>query len=87
MRASGNDISGGQKQRILIAWAVYKDPHYIFLDEATSALDSENEKVIHERLHEFFKGKTVLIIAHRLSIVKHLVPIINVHLQSSWYFY
>ncbi|GAA3724424.1 hypothetical protein GCM10022422_01830 [Flavobacterium ginsengisoli] len=68
--ASGNDISGGQKQRILIARAVYKDPHYIFLDEATSALDSENEKIIHERLHEFFKGKTVLIIAHRLSTVK-----------------
>lgn len=69
--ASGNGISGGQKQRILIARAVYKNPHYIFFDEATSALDSENEKIIHDNLQEFFKGKTVVIIAHRLSTVKN----------------
>jgi ATP-binding cassette subfamily B protein len=74
--ASGNGISGGQKQRILIARAVYKNPHYIFFDEATSALDSENEKIIHDNLQQFFKGKTVLIIAHRLSTVKNADQII-----------
>jgi ATP-binding cassette subfamily B protein len=69
--ASGTGISGGQRQRILIARAVYKNPQYIFFDEATSALDAENEKKIHDNLQEFFKGKTVLIIAHRLSTVKN----------------
>jgi ATP-binding cassette subfamily B protein len=73
---SGNGISGGQKQRILIARAVYKNPHYIFFDEATSALDAENEKVIHDNLQQFFKEKTVLIIAHRLSTVKNADQII-----------
>jgi ATP-binding cassette subfamily B protein len=74
--ASGNGISGGQKQRILIARAVYKNPHYIFFDEATSALDAENEKIIHDNLQDFFKGKTVVIIAHRLSTVKNADNII-----------
>jgi ATP-binding cassette, subfamily B, bacterial len=74
--ASGNGISGGQKQRILIARAVYKNPHYIFFDEATSALDAENEKIIHDNLQQFFRGKTVLIIAHRLSTVKNADQII-----------
>lgn len=74
--ASGNGISGGQKQRILIARAVYKNPHYIFFDEATSALDADNEKIIHDNLQEFFKGKTVLIIAHRLSTVRNADQII-----------
>ena len=69
--AAGNGLSGGQKQRMLIARAVYKNPHYIFFDEATSALDAENEKIIHDNLQEFFKGKTVIIIAHRLSTVKN----------------
>jgi ATP-binding cassette, subfamily B, bacterial len=73
---SGIELSGGQKQRILIARAVYKNPQYIFFDEATSALDSENEKIIHENLQTFFKGKTVLIIAHRLSTVKNADQII-----------
>ena len=74
--ASGNGISGGQKQRILIARAVYKNPHYIFFDEATSALDAENEKIIHDNLQQFFKGKTVLVIAHRLSTVKNADQIV-----------
>lgn len=74
--ASGNGISGGQKQRILIARAVYKNPQYVFFDEATSALDAENEKIIHDNLQQFFKGKTVLIIAHRLSTVKNADQII-----------
>ncbi|WP_128331588.1 peptidase domain-containing ABC transporter [Apibacter sp. HY039] len=74
--SSGNDVSGGQKQRILIARAVYKDPQYIFFDEATSALDAENERIIHDNLQDFYKGKTVVIIAHRLSTVKNADQII-----------
>jgi ATP-binding cassette subfamily B protein len=73
---SGNGISGGQRQRILIARAVYKNPQYIFFDEATSSLDSENEKIIHDNLQGFFKDKTVVIIAHRLSTVKNADKII-----------
>ncbi|GEJ45975.1 peptidase domain-containing ABC transporter [Chryseobacterium sp. ON_d1] len=74
--AAGNGISGGQKQRLLIARAVYKDPHFIFFDEATSALDANNEKVIHDNLQKFFSGKTVVIIAHRLSTVKNADQIV-----------
>ncbi len=69
--AEGNGISQGQKQRILIARAVYKDPEYIFFDEATNALDANNEKVIMENLESFFKGRTVVVVAHRLSTVKN----------------
>ncbi len=66
----GNGISQGQRQRILIARAVYKNPEFIFLDEATNALDANNEKEIMKHLHEFYKGKTVVVVAHRLSTVK-----------------
>lgn len=72
----GCGISQGQRQRILIARAVYKDPEYIFLDEATNSLDANNEKIIMQNLHEFYKGKTVLIVAHRLSTVRHADNII-----------
>lgn len=69
--AEGNGISQGQKQRILIARAVYKNPTYIFFDEATNALDANNESVIMQNLEDFFEGKTVVIVAHRLSTVKN----------------
>lgn len=66
----GVGLSQGQKQRILIARAVYKNPEYIFLDEATNALDAENERVIVGNLNDFYRGKTVVVVAHRLSTVK-----------------
>jgi len=67
----GQDISQGQRQRILIARAVYKNQEFIFFDEATNALDANNEKVIMENLNAFFQGKTVVVVAHRLSTVKN----------------
>lgn len=66
----GNGISQGQKQRLLIARAVYKNPEFLFFDEATNALDANNEKEIMGHLHEFYQGKTVVVVAHRLSTVK-----------------
>ncbi|MDN5422824.1 MAG: peptidase domain-containing ABC transporter, partial [Chryseobacterium sp.] len=72
----GVGISGGQKQRLFIARAVYKSPEYLFFDEATSALDANNEKVIMKNMTQFFKGKTAVIIAHRLSTVKHADKIV-----------
>jgi len=72
----GHGLSQGQKQRILIARAVYKNPEYIFFDEATNALDANNEKVIMQNLDTFFKGKTVVVVAHRLSTVKHADQIV-----------
>jgi ATP-binding cassette subfamily B protein len=72
----GHGLSTGQKQRILIARAVYKEPDYIFFDEATNALDSSNEKKIMENLASFFKGKTVVVVAHRLSTVKNADQIV-----------
>lgn len=73
---NGVGLSQGQKQRILIARAVYKDPDFIFLDEATNALDAKNEKTIVENLNKFYKGRTVVIVAHRLSTVKNADQII-----------
>lgn len=72
----GIGLSQGQKQRILIARAVYKNPRYIFLDEATNALDANNERAIVENLNHFYKGKTVVVVAHRLSTVKNADQII-----------
>ena len=66
----GNGISQGQRQRMLIARVVYKNPHYIFFDEATNALDANNEREIMMNLHRFYKGKTVVVVAHRLSTVR-----------------
>lgn len=72
----GVGLSQGQKQRILIARAVYKNPDFIFLDEATNALDARNERLIVENLERFFKGRTVIIVAHRLSTVRNADKII-----------
>ena len=72
----GNGISQGQRQRMLIARAVYKDPDFIFLDEATNALDAKNEMEIMKSLNEFYAGKTVVVVAHRLSTVKNADNII-----------
>jgi ATP-binding cassette subfamily B protein len=72
----GMGLSQGQKQRILIARAIYKDPEFLFFDEATNALDASNEREILENLEKFFKGKTVVVIAHRLSTVKNADKIV-----------
>lgn len=72
----GVGLSQGQKQRVLIARAVYKNPQFIFLDEATNALDAKNERAIVENLYEFYKGRTVIVVAHRLSTVKNADQII-----------
>jgi ATP-binding cassette subfamily B protein len=74
--AEGIGLSQGQKQRILIARAIYKDPQFLFFDEATNALDANNEKVIMENLDRFFQGKTVVVVAHRLSTVKNADQIV-----------
>lgn len=72
----GVSLSQGQKQRILIARAVYKNPQFIFLDEATNALDAKNERAIVENLNKFYKGRTVVVVAHRLSTVKNADQIV-----------
>ena len=72
----GNGISAGQKQRILIARAVYKNPEFIILDEATNSLDTSNERIIMQNLEHFYQGKTVVVVAHRLSTVRDADKII-----------
>ena len=72
----GNGISQGQKQRLLIARAVYKNPDFLFLDEATNSLDANNERIIMDNLAEFYKGRTVVVVAHRLSTVQNADNII-----------
>jgi len=72
----GNGVSQGQRQRLLIARAVYKNPDFLFFDEATNALDANNERIIMNNLTEFYKGKTVVIVAHRLSTVQNADNII-----------
>ncbi len=74
----GQGLSTGQKQRLLIARAVYKNPEYIFLDEATNSLDATNELNILHSLHTFFRGKTVVIVAHRLSTIKNADNIVAI---------
>lgn len=72
----GQGISQGQRQRILIARVVYKNPMFVFLDEATNALDANNERSITENLSEFYQGKTVVVVAHRLSTVRNADQIV-----------
>jgi ATP-binding cassette subfamily B protein len=74
--SGGNGISQGQKQRLFIARAVYKNPEYLFFDEATNALDANNESIIMNNLQHFFEGRTVVIVAHRLSTVRNADNII-----------
>jgi ATP-binding cassette subfamily B protein len=74
--ANGHGLSEGQKQRLLIARVIYKNPDIIIFDEATNSLDANNEKVIVENLSEFFEGKTVIIVAHRLSTVRNADKIV-----------
>lgn len=76
MGEDGRGLSGGQKQRILIARALYKNPDYLFFDEATNALDTINEQKIVTALDNVFKGKTVIVVAHRLSTVSKADQII-----------
>ena len=74
--STGQGLSQGQKQRILIARAIYRNPDYLFFDEATNALDTDNEKVIQQNLNKFFKDKTVVVVAHRLSTVRNADQIV-----------
>jgi ATP-binding cassette subfamily B protein len=74
--SDGNGMSGGQRQRLMIARAVYKDPEFLFFDEATNALDANNEKAIMDNMEQFFRGRTVVVAAHRLSTIMHADKII-----------
>ncbi|HBK32754.1 MAG TPA: ABC transporter ATP-binding protein, partial [Porphyromonadaceae bacterium] len=72
----GQGVSQGQRQRILIARVVYKNPPFVFLDEATNSLDANNERAIVENLEAFYRDKTVVVVAHRLSTVKNADQIV-----------
>lgn len=74
--AKGNGVSQGQKQRLFIARAIYKNPDFLFFDEATNSLDANNERVIMKNLNKFLKGKTAIVVAHRLSTVKNADQIV-----------
>jgi ATP-binding cassette, subfamily B, bacterial len=74
--ASGHGLSEGQKQRLLIARVVYKNPEIILFDEATNSLDANNERAIVENLESFYSGKTVIVVAHRLSTVRNADKIV-----------
>lgn len=74
--SDGQGVSQGQRQRILIARAVYKNPSFLYFDEATNSLDANNERAIVENLTDFYRGKTVIIVAHRLSTVRHADQIV-----------
>ena len=76
---NGQGLSQGQKQRILLARAIYKNPDFVFLDEATNALDTENERMIVNNLRKFYQDKTVVVVAHRLSTVRHADCIVVLH--------
>jgi ATP-binding cassette subfamily B protein len=78
----GIGLSQGQKQRLLIARAVYKDPEYLFLDEGTNALDTQNQHIIMQNLREYFKGRTMVVVAHRLSTIRHADQIVVIEKGS-----
>lgn len=75
-------MSQGQTQRLLIARAVYKDPEYLFLDEGTNALDTENQHIVMENLREYFRGRTMVVVAHRLSTIRHADQIVVIEKGS-----
>ena len=72
----GNKLSGGQRQRLSIARALYKDPPVLLMDEATSSLDTESEHKVQQAIDRLMEGRTTLVIAHRLSTVRHADRII-----------